>query len=248
MAMQIAPLFSAAMIWAAAWPSAAFGYLDAFETRTVISANGEYLLVLLTLPVERVNRPEYVATVDQGLEEEEIRGWRELRARERELEAKYPRSGIYRNDNSTELLWPMPYITVCKNIYLSNDGAHVVAVFLDWDAGNVSSRGNALEFYASGKQIAAYNEGDMVDAFFAKTIANWCLGRGHLTCREASLDDDEGIFTLVTTQGESLQFDVTTGKAIPRWSWRTISLGALIVAASVTLWRRRRRLISAQAR
>lgn len=235
------------MILAAAWPSAAFGYLDAFKTRTVASANGEYLLVLLTPPAERVERPEYDASVDHGLEEEEIRAWRELRARERALEAKYPQSGIYRNDGSTELVWPMPYMTICKHVYLANDGAHVVVAFLDWDAGNVASRGNALEFYASGKQVAGYNEGDMVDAFFAKTIVNRCLGRGHLTCREASLDGDLGIFTLVTTQGESLQFDVTTGKAIPRWPWSTISLGALIVAASVTLWRRRRRFISAQA-
>jgi hypothetical protein len=182
-------------------------------------------------------------------------GWKRKRfslgascARERELEAKYPQSGIYRNDGSTELLWPMPYITICKQVYLANDGAHVVVAFLDWDAGNISSRGDALEFYASGKQVAAYNEGDIVDAFFAKTIVNWCLGRETLTCQEASLYDDEGVFTLVTTQGESLQFNVTTGKAAPHWPWSIILLGMFVIAASVTLWRRRRRLISAQSR
>ena len=142
---------------AAAWPSAAFAYLDSFETRAVVSANGEYLLVLLTPPAERVDRPEYDPTVDKGLDEEEICAWRELRARELELEAKYPQSGIYRNDGSTELVWPMPYITICKNIYVANDGEHVVVAFLNWEADNVSSRGDALEFYARGEQIGVYN-------------------------------------------------------------------------------------------
>jgi hypothetical protein len=124
---------------------------------------------------------------------------------------------------------------------VANDGQHVVVAFLDWDAGNVSSRGDALEFYARGEQIAVYNEDDIVAAFFAKTIANRCLGRGFLTCREANLDDDAQVFTLVTTQGESFRFDVTTGKALPRWPWGTFSLGILIIAVSLALWRRRRR-------
>jgi hypothetical protein len=239
--MRTLSLLLIAVMLAAARPSAAFAYLDWFESRTVASANGEYLLVLLTPPAERVGRTEYDPTVDKGLAEEEIRAWKESLARQRALEAKYPRSGIYRNDGSTEPVWPMPYITVCKNIYVANNGAHVIVAYLDWEADNVSSRGDALEFYARGEQIGVYNEDDIVPAFFAKTIANRCLGREALTCREASLDDDAQIFTLVTTQGESFRYDVTTGKALQRCPWGTLSLGILIVAVSLVLWRRSRR-------
>lgn len=77
--MRNLSLLLVAVMLAAAWPSAAFAYLDSFETRAVVSSNGEYLLVLLTPPpAERVDRPEYASDqADKGLDEEEIRAWRE---------------------------------------------------------------------------------------------------------------------------------------------------------------------------
>lgn len=39
---------------------------------------------------------------------------------------KYPASGLYRNDGSRRLLWPMQYISSEQGITLSSDGHHVI--------------------------------------------------------------------------------------------------------------------------
>ncbi|WP_428305609.1 hypothetical protein [Lacipirellula sp.] len=234
-------------------PSKALAYLDGFKTRTVVSANQEYVLVLLTPIAERVNRRRYDPKQDGPLDEDEIRIWNESLDRQERLETLYSQSGVYRNDGSTELLWPMPYLTICKDIWLSNDGEHVVVAFLDWDQ-SASSRGDALEFFSRGQSLAIYNEETLVKGIFSKMIAARCLGFGFPHARAAALDDASGRFELATDSGEWFQFDVATGDMTSHWSPWPIYLGTPLVAVPLLIWgvvrsgRRRSQKLAAASR
>jgi hypothetical protein len=151
------------------FPVCARAGLSIPETRTIPSANGKYLLVLLTPKEERGYRREYDPAIDAPRTEDEIQEQHESILRQNEIEDLYPQSGLYRNDGSTALLWPIGYFPPPKDIYVSNDGVHLIVAFLSWD-GNASERGNALEFYASGRQLAVYNEDQLLVGYFARRL------------------------------------------------------------------------------
>jgi hypothetical protein len=225
----------AAMLAVASFPLPALAYLDGFKTRTVVSANREYVLVLLMPPAERAGRRLYDPKQDGPLAEEDIQRWNDSVARQQQLEATYPQSGVYRNDGSPDLLWPMPYLTICKDIWLANDGEHVVVAFLGWDQ-SASSRGDALEFFSRGQSLAIYNEETLIKGIFSKMIAARCLGAGMPYARAAALDDASGRFELTTDSGEWFQFDVATGGMTSHWSPWPIYLGTPLMAVPLLIW------------
>jgi hypothetical protein len=98
--------------------------LWASDSRTVPSANRKYLLVLLLPDEERSWRHEYDPAIDGSWTEEAIHERHESILTQKEIEALYPQSGLYRNDGSTTLLWPIGFLESPKDIYVSNDGVH----------------------------------------------------------------------------------------------------------------------------
>ena len=53
---------------------------------------------------------QYDSTIDGRLTEAEIRE----REKVRQIEDRYTQSGLYRNDGTADLLWPIEYLSVSK--------------------------------------------------------------------------------------------------------------------------------------
>ena len=170
-------------------------YLCAPESRTIASTNGKYLLVLLVAQDQREFRAQ-----DSIAEQDRI-------------EAKYKRSGLYRNDGSTELLWPIDYLSTAKEIQVCNDGIHLVVTFLNWNS-RVSDHGNAVEFYERGTQLARYDESDLLACYQTRLLASKLTVTSWPEGTDAVLDEPSGMFTLRTNWGDAFQFDFRTGELV----------------------------------
>ena len=203
-------------------PYAAAG-LCAPESRTIPSASGEYLLVLLTPKEERDYR------------------WEGSIAEQDRIEAKYPQSGLYRNDGSTKLLWPIHYFCTAKDIDVCDDGVHLVVTYLYWNDG-VSDRGNALEFYANGNQLATYNEDDLLPCYQARLYSNCLVGASWPEGTEAVFDEAAGTFSFETNWGDAFQFDIRTGDLVSSqlpWSFKVLTstaIGSLLLTLLLGGW------------
>ena len=140
------------------------------ETRAIPSANGKFVLVLLTPEEDKhdSNRHEYDPTYDGTWSEDAIRERHESLVRQHEIEAHYPQSGLYRNDGSTELLWPLEYVPTPNRVYVSDDGVHLVVAFLDWDWVDAHDRSHAVELYDRGQRLAVYDEQQLLAAYPAR--------------------------------------------------------------------------------
>ncbi len=198
--------------------------LSAYETRTIPSADGAYLLVLLT--------PE---------EAREYR-WPKTISEQERIEKLYSQSGLYRNDGSTELLWPIQYFPTCKDIYVCNDGIHLAVAFLGWD-GSTSDRGNALEFYANGQQLASYNEDRLLVGYVARIIFSNLFGVDYPTGTTAKLDEKSQTFEIETNWRDAFRFNIATGKLVNArlpWSFKAcfVLMGVLVSIFAWWFWRR----------
>jgi hypothetical protein len=214
------------------------------ETRTIPSANGKYLLVLLTPKEDRGYRREYDAVLDGPRTEDEIRERHESIARQNEIEGVYPQSGLYRNDGSTALLWPIEYLPTPKDIRVSDDGIHLIVAFLNWDHEDVSDRGNALEFYAHGRQLAVYREHQLLVGYFARAVLSRFTGVAWPTCTGANFDDNSKTFEIATNWGDEFRFDIAAGQLIgsslPRTFWAVLIFILFVIGLSGQwFWRRR---------
>ena len=223
------------------FPVCARAGLSMPETRTIPSANGKYLLVLLTPMEERGYRREY----DPAWSEDVNREQHESILRQNEIEGLYPQSGLYRNDGSTALLWPIGYFPPPKDIYVSDDGVHLIVAFLSWD-GNASERGNALEFYAGGRQLATYNEDRLLVGYLARRLFSHFTDVAWPTGTSANLDDDSKTFEIATNWGDEFRFDIATGRLIGSrlpWAFWTVLIFFLFVIflSGWWFWRRMRK-------
>jgi hypothetical protein len=215
-------------------PVSADAALSGWRTRTVESANGNYVLVLLAPDDGSV----YESTTE-ALTEDEIRA----RQRVREIEERYSQSGLYPNDGSTEALWPINYISVSKSVFVADDGIHLVVAFVGWDIPNVSDRGNALEFYARGQQLSTYNEDKLLLGYYGRFLLSRFNVSAWPTCTSTRLDDTAGTFEITTNWGDMFRFDITTGALITSRTARAIkavlvSIAMLIALAGWWVWRR----------
>jgi hypothetical protein len=221
--------------------SGADGALPRGLTRTIPSANGKYLLVLLD--PDPGERRLYDPAVDGPQDGAWIRGHNDSIATQQQIEGTYRRSGLYRNDGSTTLLWPIPYISISKDTYVADDGVHLVVAFLDW-TGSASDRGNAFEFYTAGRLVAAYNEHDVLPSYWGRAILAQVFGASRPTCTAAQLDNQRRVFEVTTTQGDTIGFDFTTGQLSylrSYWSPWMLAIAAGVPGAAWLLWRRLRR-------
>jgi hypothetical protein len=227
------------------FPVCASAGLWASESRTVSSANGKYLLVLLLPEEERSYRREYDPTIDGPWEENAIRERHESILKENEIEGLYSQSGLYRNDGSTTLLWPIEFLPSPKDIYVSNDGVHLIVTFLDWEDHDVSNRGHALEFYAKGQRIAVYNEDQLLVGYLARALLSRFTGAVWPTCTSVTLDDNSGKFEIATNWGDEFRFDIATGRLVGSrlpWAFWTVLIFFLFVIflSGWWFWRRMR--------
>lgn len=124
---------------------------------------------------------------------------------------KYPTSGLYRNDGSITLLWPMQYISWQQRITLSSDGHHMV-VWGEWprDYGAL-----ALSFFADGNLLRSYSVQELVtypeELPHSVSHYQWLF--------DHKLDDERGLLSIETHNHEKYVFGLSTGgvlsKAIP---------------------------------
>ncbi|TWT90903.1 hypothetical protein Mal64_13020 [Pseudobythopirellula maris] len=141
-------------------------------------------------------------------------GKKRTRLAQRALEKRYPNSGLYRNDGSTVLIWPIHYLPTPKEVYVSSDGVHLVVAFLNWDSDSISERGRAVEFFANGQLLAAYDESELLTGYLGREVLALFTGVARVTVVDAALDDPSGNYLLETNWGDSFRFDVTTGEII----------------------------------
>jgi hypothetical protein len=186
-----------------------------------MSANGKYLLVLLA------PEPEYYNA--GPLTDDEIREREEVQ----QIEDHYAQSGLYRNDGSTDLLWPIDYLSVLKDVYVSDDGVHLIVAFLSWECDTCSDRGNALEFYAHGQRLSTYNEHNLLIAYFGRCLASCYAGVPWTTCTSAKFDDKRREFEIATNRGDEFRFDITTGNVIS--STTSSSIKAAFLATAILI-------------
>jgi hypothetical protein len=205
-------------------PSISVAALPKPETRTVPSADGKFLLIVLIPPSERSLRS------DRSISEQE------------QIEKQFRQSGLYRNDGAHDLLWPFEYVSTSKEIHVCNDGVHLVLAYLDWD-GTASDRGNALEFYANGQQLASYNEDRLLIGYIPRRILHALVGFAEPVCTAATLEDGAKTFEIETNWGDAFRFDIETGKLISSrlpWSFKCFFLLAGLFVALVGWWLYRR--------
>lgn len=225
--------------------SSAIAGLGVSVSRTVVSPNGKYVLVLLTPDEERSWREEYDPK-DSSWPKDEIRRHHESIKNQEAVEAKYSQSGLYRNDGSTDLIWPIEYLPTCKDIHVSDDGVHVVSAFLNWDWESISERGSAVDFFAQGQRFASYYESQLLTAYVPRLVLHGLMNIPEPTCTNATFNEGAQTFDIETNWGDSFRFDVTTGKLIGSTLAWSIEAVYLLVVAAVTLgswwfWRRFRR-------
>jgi hypothetical protein len=71
------------------------------------------------------------------------------------LRQKYPKNGLYRNDDQRELLWSVDWLAPREGIFLAEDGVHLIR-WETWphfpDRGHNLGR-EAVSFHANGKLL-----------------------------------------------------------------------------------------------
>jgi hypothetical protein len=156
------------------------------------------------------------------------------------MEVKYPQSGLYRNDGSTDLIWPSHYITTCREVFVANDGRHVVAAkSIDstcWDGDE------PYVFYASGKKIAGHDDYATLPCIWMRYVIGEWVGIELPYEVRMAVDDDAGAFIVETNQFDTLKFELATGQFVSRRSPWPYFLAALAIGPPVGLWAWRRRI------
>jgi hypothetical protein len=205
--------------------------LSGYRTRSIPSANGKYLLVLLA--------PEKGYYVDGPVTEDELNA----REKTQQIEDHYSQSGLYRNDGSTELLWPIEYLSVLKDIFVSDDGVHLIVLFPNWECDTCSDRGDALAFYAHGQQLSRYREDILLAGYWGRCLLSCYAGAPWTTCTSAKFDDKKREFEIATNWGDMFRFDITTGKvidSITSSSVKTTFFVTVVLIGSSVWWVMRR--------
>jgi hypothetical protein len=117
---------------------------------------------------------------------------------------KYPRSGLYPDDGSTNALWTIDWYAF--SVTVASDGHHLVR-WGDWP-----ERGQwgalALAFYKDGKELKRYRVLDLVvePTKLPRSTSHYKWLKQH------RFEDQAGRLTLETRMGERYVFDVKSGE------------------------------------
>lgn len=161
-------------------------------TYKVVSPDGRYVLIM---------RGEMTAQDGEEVSPEV--------AELNKLLVKYPSSGLYKNDGSTDPLWVMPYVSWRTSVLLSSDGHHLV-VWGEWPSATATYSDEALTFYEDGNVLTTYVVSDLVmdpeGLPHSASHYRWVL--------KEAFDDARGLLTVETYNHEEYTFDMSTGKVI----------------------------------
>jgi hypothetical protein len=178
--------------------------------------------------------------------DEDARGHREETAAEiRRVRGTYARSGMYRNDGSAEPLWTVDWYAF--NVEPAADGQHLVRrgqwAWLQED-GSPDLDCEAVSFFADGQLLRTYRVGELV-----QTPGRLPRSVSHYQWRERNEGGmcGEHEYTLTTSDGSRLLFDLRTGEIVSRawvippeaWVWVAVMSGS-VVAVAVLGWAVRR--------
>jgi hypothetical protein len=126
----------------------------------------------------------------------EIRGIRRI----------YARSGLYRNDESTEPLWTIDWYAA--GVELASDGVHLIR-HGPWAS---STDQEALSFFANGELLRTYQIKELVDdpLLLDHTVSHFFWQSG------GWMNDSRLQYTLITKDGNQFVFDLRTGEIISK--------------------------------
>jgi hypothetical protein len=175
--------------------------------------------------------------------------------RGKELRKTYPRSGLYRNDGSTDPVWAVDWYAY--GVYPANDGVHLV---------REDSPARMLSSFISGKRLADATVAEQLDGPALSFLAGGKVLKSY-TVRELIAKPDElpqsvthvlwmsdGIvtkdgkrFVLMTQDSQQIVFDLATGEVVSRkqaglgnvqvWVVRGLmAFIALFLAAAFARW------------
>ncbi len=198
---------------------------DPYSYKTV-TPNGKYVFVMISpLPVNR------------------DAGWSEPKATEvRALRTRYPRSGLYKNDGSTEPLWTVDWYAF--KVYPASDGIHLVRPGRRLMRRENPENCPAVDFYASSRLTRSYSVAQLVDRPGAVPHSvTWVLWKA-----KEEFDDAAMRYTIATEDGNRFVFDAATGKVVSsvrflgslRWCLAAI-VGVLLLMGCFWWWEHRRR-------
>lgn len=122
-------------------PGVASAALPSLESWTKVSADGQFVLVMIS-PLSAEEEFQY--TEDNVEEIKRIR-------------AGYTKSGLYRNDGSASPIWTIPFQDVTHDVFVGPQGKYLM---LAHDGGSVWSGhyGHLVTFYSNGNEMASYSD------------------------------------------------------------------------------------------
>jgi hypothetical protein len=143
----------------------------------------------------------------------------------REIRRTYSKSGLYRNDGSTEPLWTVDWYA--HQVEVASDGVHLIrhgpwASSMDFEA---------ISFFANGKLLRTYEIRELVDKprLLEHSVSHFRWEKG------GWFDDDRLEYGLTTLDGNQFVFDVRTGEIITKWPPKTriVLALSLVVGAPI---------------
>jgi hypothetical protein len=170
--------------------------------------------------------------------ENDAGGWNEeMAAGIREIRRVYKRSGMYRNDGSTEPLWTVDWYA---GVVVASDGVHLIrhgpwpALPESWYKGPLGPAldQEAVSFLANGQLVRTYRIGELV-----KDPDRLPRSVSHFDWQDkGQLDDAKSEFTLTTLDGNNFVFDIRTGEIVAEihdsqinWWGYGVALGLLVL-------------------
>jgi hypothetical protein len=123
---------------------------------------------------------------------------------DRDIRSVYKQSGLYKNDGSAILLWPVYWYSF--EVYPSSDGKHLARMG-PW-ASSVDDL--ALSFYRDGQEIKSYMIKDLIrdEKKLSYTVSHF-FWRSKLT-----FDDEKGLVFLQTRDNQTYMFNTKTGEIV----------------------------------
>ena len=151
--------------------------------------------------------------------------------RTKELRAKYPRSGLYRNDGSSTPLWSVNWYS--DSVALSSDGIYLCSL----TSGLVQDLASeALVFYENGEEIRRYTVGDLVRSI--KDIS-WRF-EGYSWLERFAFDDDNTLVVSLENK-DRFSFDIRSGEIVrierdPRKLYMGFLVGIALLLLMIGGW------------
>lgn len=122
---------------------------------------------------------------------------------DKELSKKYPQSGLYLNDGSGTLLWPVNW--GAARVILPSDGIHLIRLG-PWAR---SYDDEAISFFKYGKLIRTYKINELI---FLPFLLDRTASHFWWKCKISI--EKNNVLNVSTRQGDKYIFDITTGEII----------------------------------